>query len=95
MNWIESHKEKNGEYPSLPRWLNGYLRGGLSPDEPIHKGLKAPTPSGQFYNNLTIEQKKQWWEMVEWLGQDPEALLIHMRRMLPKHAPSRGARFTN
>lgn len=93
-NWIEDYKvEHNGECPSLPNWLAPYFE--LPPKSPMHKDLVVRTPSGQFYNNLSPEQKELWAQAIEWLGGDADQRLNHMRQMLPKVAPSGPAKITN
>ena len=45
------------------------------------------TPSGQFWNALSLTQQEKWKEIITYLGEDPENYLAHMRRMLPNNPP--------
>jgi len=81
-NWIDAHKVKTGKLPPLPDYLVP-LFGNYS-SGPVSKGMKPITPSGQCWNRLLPSQRKQWRQLVEWLGEDPEDYLAHMRMMLPQ-----------
>ena len=42
------------------------------------------TPSAQFWEGLSEEQRQCWKQLIIHLGADPEDYLRHMRAMLPK-----------
>jgi hypothetical protein len=85
MNWIEEHQSKNeGRLPPIPRHLTTGFVGGV-----ISKETRPLIPSGQFWNGLSPSQQKQWREMVEWLGEDPEDYLTKMRAMFPADPPNK------
>ena len=80
-NWVKDFQNEKGELPPVPQYLiPGFARCGRLVD----KETQMITPSGQFWGNLTPTQKQQWREIAEWLGEDPEDYLHHMRAMLPK-----------
>ena len=83
INWIDDYKNRHGKLPPLPDYLLGVVNYYTS-GEPISKGVQPITPSGQWWNNRVPSEQKQWRQLVEWLGQDPEDLLAHMVMMLPK-----------
>ena len=81
-NWIKRYEmEHDGELPPLPNYLVE-LFGKYT--NKISKEMIPITPSGQKWNSLLHSQRKEWREVVEWLGKDPEDYLDHMRQMLPK-----------
>ena len=85
-NWVKDHFEKEGKMPKIPHYLNdGFQnhRGEVTPD------MQILTPSGQLWNSLSPSQQKQWRELVEYLGKDPEDYLAHMRMMFPQDPPMR------
>jgi len=86
MNWIEKYKLEHGVYPQIPEYLqplvNHYTKG-----TPISKHVLPIAPSGQIWNKLLNSQKKEWEEMVKWLGKDPQDLIDLMKMMLPKDPP--------
>ncbi len=86
-NWIDDCKNRHGKLPPLPDYLLGVVNYYTS-GEPISKGIQPITPSGQWWNSRVPSEQKQWRQLVEWLGQDPEDLLAHMRMMLPKDPKS-------
>ncbi len=83
LNWIERYRIQYGRYPQLPEYLhplvNKYTKG-----EPVSKDIEPIAPSGQLWNRMVTSQKKEWKEMVEWLGEDPQDLVDLMKMMLPK-----------
>lgn len=84
-SWIEAYEIQHGKLPPLPDYLVE-LFGNYS-SGPISKGMIPITPSGQKWNSLLPSQQKEWRQVVEWLGKDPEDLLTQMRRMFPKNPP--------
>ncbi len=84
-NWIDDYKVKTGKLPPLPDYL-APLFGNYS-SEPVSKAMIPITPSGQCWHGLLPSQQKQWRQVVEWLGRDPEDYLAHMRMMAPKNPP--------
>ena len=79
MNWIESYQKENNRLPELPQYLKKVVRGSS-----LSKGMGMRTPSGQYWNSLTVEERTKFRELAEWLGINPEDLLNDMKRMLPK-----------
>jgi hypothetical protein len=92
-NWIEAHKAKTGGLPSLPDNLV-LLFENYSPGQPISKAMKPKTPSGQHWNKLSSKEQKQWRQVIEWLGEDPEDYLEDMRKMFPRKSPKGPGRWT-
>lgn len=84
INWIDDYKNRHRKLPPLPDYLLGVVNYYTS-GEPISKGIQPITPSGQWWNSRVPSEQKQWRQLVEWLGLDPEDLLAHMRMMLPKN----------
>jgi hypothetical protein len=82
-NWIDAYKAKTGKLPLLPDYLVSLFE-NYSSGQPVSKAMKVITPSGQKWNSLRLSQQNQWRQVVEWLGEDPEDYLAHMRRMLPR-----------
>jgi hypothetical protein len=71
MNWAEEYAGKKKDLPDFLTPL--CLTSKISPD------MKLKIPSGQWYNELSSKQRKQWRELVEYLGEDPERYLEQMR----------------
>ena len=84
-SWIEKYEREHGKLPPLPDCL--VVLFGKYSSGPISKGMIPITPSGQKWNSLLSSQQKEWRQVVEWLGRDPEDLLGEMRRMLPENPP--------
>ena len=82
--WIEKYEIQHGKLPPLPDYLVK-LFGKYTTT--VSKEMIPITPSGQKWNSLPPSQQKEWQEVVEWLGEDPEDYLEQMRRMLPKNPP--------
>lgn len=82
-NWIDAYKNRHGRLPPVPDYLLPVVH-NYSPGEHVSKEIQLRTPSGQFWNRLLPSQRKQWRELVEWLGKDPEDYLAHMRMMSPQ-----------
>lgn len=91
-NWIDAHKAKTGKLPPLPDRLASLFR-NYSTGQPVSNTMKPITPSGQTWNELPPSQRKKWRQVIEWLGEDPEDYLEHMRQMLPRKAPKGAARW--
>jgi hypothetical protein len=91
-NWIDAHKAKTGKLPPLPDRLASLFR-NYSSGQPVSKGMEPITPSGQTWDGLRSREQKQWQQVIEWLGEDPEDYLEDMRKMLPKKAPKGAARW--
>jgi len=89
-NWIERYRIQHGKYPPLPKYLQPLVN-HYSDGEPISKGIEPITPSAQLWNKMQHSQKKEWEELVRWLGKDPQDLIDHMKMMLPKD-PQLGSR---
>lgn len=91
LNWIEKHLILHGKLPILPKYLqplvNNYTDG-----EPISQDIEPITPSGQIWNSMFHSQRKEWEELVRWLGKDPQDLIDHMKMMLPKD-PQLGSKY--
>jgi len=85
-NWVRDFQTEKGELPPVPRHL---IPGFAHCRGMVDKEMRPITPSGQFWGNLTAQQKQQSRETVEWLGEDPEDYLHHMRLMLPKDPPGK------
>ena len=83
INWIDKHSIQYGELPPLPKYLQPLVN-GYSDGEPISKNIEPITPSGQIWNRLLNSQRREWEELVRWLGKDPQDLIDHMKMMLPK-----------
>ena len=83
-SWIEKYEREHAKLPPLPDYLV-QLFGKYTTT--VSKEMIPIIPSGQIWNNLLPSQQKEWRQVVEWLGKDPEDLLTEMRRMFPKDPP--------
>jgi hypothetical protein len=80
-NWIAKYEMEHRKLPKLPSYLVE-LFGNHS--GPVSEWMIPVTPSGQKWSSLRPSQQKEWRQVVEWLGEDPEDMLHHMRQMFPK-----------
>ncbi len=91
-NWVQDHIDANPDpkdlnhYPITPEYLKGVTERS---DERVSEATKPITPSGQWWNAQTDKRKQEWREMVEFLGKDPEDLLLAMRQSFPNNPPMR------
>ena len=84
LNWIEQYEHQHGKLPTLPTYLV-HVVNNYTPGEPVSKDIEPITPSGQWWNRRIPSEQKQWQQLVEWLGKDPEDLLALMRMTLPRN----------
>jgi hypothetical protein len=89
-NWIDAHKAETGKLPPLPDCLARLFR-NYAAGQPVSKAMKPIIPSGQTWNRLRSREQRQWRQVIEWLGEDPEDYLEDMRKMFPKKSPEGSA----
>ena len=91
-NWVQDHidahpnPQDKERYPITPEYLKGVTERS---DARVSETTKPITPSGQWWNEQTDKRKQEWREMVEFAGEDPDDLLLAMRRSFPNTPPMR------